>query len=155
MWNGKSGSCPVYSNPSSSKIYYFSKCKFIKFLCPISVFNELIFFFRIFLISATAIQAWLWVLLKPSASSKVLQVELFLFARWSYSARQKKKQNKRQSNFYSLLYSLNYWNHLISQWRGKVENSYLVLFLYLSQNCSDVLEQGKEKIFRGRKMRNN
>lgn len=102
LWNGKSVSCPVYSNSSSSKICYFSKCKFIKFFCPISVFNDLIFFFRIFLISATAIQAWLWVLLRLSASSKVIQMELSLFARWGYSARQKKKQSKRQSAFHPL-----------------------------------------------------
>lgn len=94
LWNEKSGSCPVYSN-LSSKICYFSKCKFIKYLCPISVFNDLIFFFRIFLISPTAIQPWLWVLLTLSTSSKVIQVELSLFARWAFSARQKKKQNKR------------------------------------------------------------
>lgn len=94
MWNGKSDSLPLYSNSSPSKICYFSKCKFVKFLCFISVFNDLIFFFRIFLISATAIQAWLWVLLKLSVSSKVLQVELSLFARWDHSARQKKKQSK-------------------------------------------------------------
>lgn len=95
LWKEKSGSCPVYSNSSSSKICYFSKCKFVKYLCPISVFNDLIFFFRILLIPPTAIQSWLWVLLRLSASSKVIQVELSLFARWGCSARQKKKQNKR------------------------------------------------------------
>lgn len=67
-----------------------------------------------------------------------------------------KRKNRVRGNLTSthFSYSLNYWNHFISRWWGKGENNHLALFPYLSQTCSEVLAEGKEKIFHGRKINN-